>query len=591
MKERDIDELLRCEIERQLPLFETGADQQTLRAALHGLRGSISMAGYSEISLVLAQLGRRLLQGESEARLEATALLRETASRLDRGLPALATNWPTPPPGLRPSRVQDTLEQEYLEALGTRLFELDAALALKGSTQSALAQAFRSVHAMKSAASSVGDDAFAWYCHGLEGLLKPALDSESASSEAMAELVHHRAICKTWLEDPAAALDELRARGQRPSLPLRQAMDPLHSATSSTGERRPSGVSSKASDPTPGRSGVQITSTAELFDRVSRGLVYVLANTDRLASITIRGNQFGIETSAMEALELALLQLVRNAVAHGIEPPDERRRVGKNPTGQITLHAERRGDVLRLQVQDDGHGIDVDDLRRLLSESGLLSTAAAASYTLEELLPFLFVPGLSTRSEADLLGGRGLGLDIAREAVVGIGGTIRLESRPGLGLTATVELLSPGKKPSGEPRVVRSATRHVGGIRELAAWAGLIVDPAGELARSDAYLLVAETAEAEMAGFASARVTGDVIELFDLATHPAWRRRGVARALLHELGAIARENGLREIYVEVRESNLGAIGLYDKLGFERIRQRARYYKNPIEDALCLRLVL
>ncbi len=576
----DIDELLQHEIERQLPRFERGADQQTLRAALHGLRGSISMAGYSDISLVLAQLGRRLLDGDANARREAAELLRATVSRLKRGLPAVHTSWPAPPPGLRASAVSPALKAEYLAGLRGHLGEIDAALGLGGGEKAALAQVYRGVHSMKSSASSVGDDAFAWYCHGLEGFIKPALDSERNAREVLPKLGQHRAICATWLLDPTAALEALRVLSEHPpsaayveapSAANREAFPPQ-------GVRKASPSTSRAT-----------TTSAELFERVSRGLSYVLANTDRVASITTRGNQVIVPSSALDALELALLQLVLNSLAHGLESPDERRQANKNQTGQITLTAEQQGEAIRFVVEDDGRGVDPAELRELLVARGVLDAARAASKTPDELLAFLFLPGLSTRTEADLLGGRGMGLDVAREAVQNVGGTLRLTRGTQAGLVATIEVPGPAGS-TGEPSLSRARPEHGSEVRRLARLAGLFVDPEAELAREDAYLLVAETSSG-LVGFVSARLAGDVVELSDLVTHPAWRRRGVAQRLVLELASHARESGVREIHLEVRESNLGAIALYDKLGFERIRRRERYYKNPVEDALCLMLAL
>jgi ribosomal-protein-alanine N-acetyltransferase len=184
-----------------------------------------------------------------------------------------------------------------------------------------------------------------------------------------------------------------------------------------------------------------------------------------------------------------------------------------------------------------------------------------------------------------------MGLDIARDAVANVGGTLRLSRGTDAGLVATIELSAPDASSDGELAVAPASAEQASEIHDLAQLAGLFVDPAAELARDDAYVLVAETPDGVLAGFLSARLTGDVVELCDLATHPAWRRRGVARRLVLELAARAGKRGLGEIHLEVRQSNLGAITLYDKLGFERIRRRERYYKNPVEDALCFMLTL
>jgi ribosomal protein S18 acetylase RimI-like enzyme len=88
-------------------------------------------------------------------------------------------------------------------------------------------------------------------------------------------------------------------------------------------------------------------------------------------------------------------------------------------------------------------------------------------------------------------------------------------------------------------------------------------------------------------GFLSARSAGDQVELLDVATEPAFRRQGVAQALVRSLAERAARVGSSSIHLEVRESNLGAIALYAKLGFETMRQRVGYYQDPPENALCM----
>jgi two-component system chemotaxis sensor kinase CheA len=136
-----------------------------------------------------------------------------------------------------------------------------------------------------------------------------------------------------------------------------------------------------------------------------------------------------------------LLQLARNAVAHGIASPEQRMQAGKPPAGTLLLEAQRIGDWLRFIVQDDGRGVDLAKIREL-AFTGASSGRGGETAQEDEVLSLLFAPGLTTQPGADLLAGRGVGLDLARDAVRRLGGAIRLTNRPGGGLTATVEVPS-----------------------------------------------------------------------------------------------------------------------------------------------------
>ncbi len=141
-----------------------------------------------------------------------------------------------------------------------------------------------------------------------------------------------------------------------------------------------------------------------------------------------------------EQLVEPCLQLVRNAVAHGIESPAARTALGKPASGTIALSARKIGNRLRITIADDGAGVDVASVRARAADLGLVTPAIAEAADDDTLLSLLFLPGFSTRESSDLLAGRGIGLDITRASVHRMGGAIRLSSRAGEGFTAWVEV-------------------------------------------------------------------------------------------------------------------------------------------------------
>lgn len=177
-----------------------------------------------------------------------------------------------------------------------------------------------------------------------------------------------------------------------------------------------------------------------LFDRIAAAVAAQARREGREVRVQIAGNETPIDRRVAEMLFDPVLQLARNAVSHGVEPPADRVVRGKPPAGTIHLTAEPRGGGLRIRVQDDGVGVDVVDLRRRAVAQGTISAEMAHAADDQTLLALLFVPGFTTREGADLLAGRGVGLDLTLEAVRRLGGTIRLVSRLGVGMTATLDV-------------------------------------------------------------------------------------------------------------------------------------------------------
>ncbi len=149
------------------------------------------------------------------------------------------------------------------------------------------------------------------------------------------------------------------------------------------------------------------------------------------AELVTEGGEVELDRTVLSALPEPLGHLIRNAVDHGIEPPDDRESLGKPRTGTVTLTAEQSGGWVDVTIQDDGGGLDLDALRRKASEQGLDPDLG------EDLI---FAPGLSTAGSITHTSGRGVGMDVVRAQVAALGGTVRVNSEPGRGTTFTLRL-------------------------------------------------------------------------------------------------------------------------------------------------------
>jgi len=173
------------------------------------------------------------------------------------------------------------------------------------------------------------------------------------------------------------------------------------------------------------------------FPRLVRDLARSL---ERQVRFEVRGEQTGVDRDILDKLEAPLSHLIRNAIDHGIEPPDERIAAGKPPFGTIVLEARHRAGMLQILISDDGRGIDVERLRARAIERDLVPRHVGERLTESEVLEFMFLPGFSTRERVTEISGRGVGLDVVQSMVKAVGGGVRVSSQPGRQTVFTLQL-------------------------------------------------------------------------------------------------------------------------------------------------------
>jgi two-component system sensor histidine kinase and response regulator WspE len=175
----------------------------------------------------------------------------------------------------------------------------------------------------------------------------------------------------------------------------------------------------------------------QAFPRMVRDLARMLRKQVRF---DITGEDTEIDRNILERLEAPLSHLLRNAVDHGIESPEERLAAGKPPEAVVSLEAQHNAGRLQVVVRDDGRGIDLERLRAAVIERKLSNAETAAKLTEAELLEFLFLPGFSLKEGVTDISGRGVGLDVVQTVLKQIRGTARIVSLPGQGTRFHLEL-------------------------------------------------------------------------------------------------------------------------------------------------------
>ncbi|MBA2689810.1 MAG: chemotaxis protein CheA [Burkholderiales bacterium] len=183
---------------------------------------------------------------------------------------------------------------------------------------------------------------------------------------------------------------------------------------------------------------IRMLPVSHAFGRFGRLVRDVSQHLGKLVQLEISGEHSELDKMVIEKLVDPLTHLVRNALDHGIEPPEARRSAGKPETATLKLHAEHRGGHIEILVSDDGRGIDLARVEEKAREMGLLGEAEVINP--ERLRECIFEPGFSTAAEVNDLSGRGVGLDVVRKNILALSGTIKVESSPGLGTAFLIRL-------------------------------------------------------------------------------------------------------------------------------------------------------
>jgi two-component system chemotaxis sensor kinase CheA len=173
------------------------------------------------------------------------------------------------------------------------------------------------------------------------------------------------------------------------------------------------------------------------LERAARDAAHSLGKQVRFAAA---GGNIRLDAHVLSGLRDALLHVVRNCVAHGIELPEGRRAAGKDPTGTIALAIERRENDAVFTCRDDGRGIDVESIKRTAVQRGVLSPSAASALDLDGAIRLILRGGFTTKNSIDEISGRGIGLDVAHEAAERLKGKLDLRSVPGKGTTIEIRV-------------------------------------------------------------------------------------------------------------------------------------------------------
>jgi two-component system chemotaxis sensor kinase CheA len=182
---------------------------------------------------------------------------------------------------------------------------------------------------------------------------------------------------------------------------------------------------------------VPLATTFRLFSRAVRDLAQA---EDKRVRLETEGEEVRADKQVLEELKSPLMHVVRNAVGHGIEPPEERRRAGKDPVGCVRIGARRTAESILVEVEDDGRGIDPEGIREEALRRGLVAEEELEAMGPDEVLSILFDAGFTTRETVSEISGRGIGLETVARSVEQLGGSVDLTSTPRQGTRVRLEV-------------------------------------------------------------------------------------------------------------------------------------------------------
>ena len=185
---------------------------------------------------------------------------------------------------------------------------------------------------------------------------------------------------------------------------------------------------------------IRMVRVERVFSKFTRMVRDLARKLGKKVEFIMEGLDTELDRTVLDEISDPLVHLVRNAVDHGIESPEERRAAGKSETGRIRLAAWREKNNIIIELEDDGRGLDVEKIKQKAIERGLITPAEAETMSEDEIKMLIFAPGFSTKDKATEISGRGVGMDVVKTTVERLGGSVRISSKKGEGTRIRIHL-------------------------------------------------------------------------------------------------------------------------------------------------------
>lgn len=335
----------------------------------------------------------------------------------------------------------DFLQEIFLEEMWKHIEKMDNFIEEKAKEEGFVVSReevdslFRTMHGIKGSASMMGYPAISETAHSAEDLFSYLREEESPASSDLQTILQLLRMVSGYLKRELRRMetdDDVTDFGWAVVRRIKNFLAHVDS------ENEPEGPSYQIAYTRKGKQRIPYTNFSALIPQMQRLSNVMGRALEKEFTVKISGAEIEVPRDIYDKVSMAVLQMMKNSMDHGIEKMAVREQMGKTPMGGISMEIQKAPQRVYVIFRDDGQGLDKENILKTAKEKGLLKKDEDA-YEDSEIFAFLLRPGFTTKSSATMFSGRGVGLDVVNAAISSLGGTIRIESRAYMGTTFFME--------------------------------------------------------------------------------------------------------------------------------------------------------
>lgn len=335
----------------------------------------------------------------------------------------------------------DFLQELFLEETWKNVDKIDGFIESKANleeikvAQEEVNSLFRTMHSIKGSASMMGYPVISETAHAAEDLFSYLREETAPAQKDLQTILQLLRMVSGFLKRELRRLetdDEVTDFGWAVVRRIKNFLAHVDS------ENEPEGPSYQIAYTRKGKQRIPYTNFEALIPQMERLATVMGRELQKEFVVKVSGADTEVPRDIYDKVSMAVLQMMKNSMDHGLEAVTDRERMGKTPIGEISVEIQKAGQRVFVAFRDDGRGLNRNQILEKAREKGLLKKPEE-DYEDSEIFAFLLRPGFTTKSSATLFSGRGVGLDVVHAAVASLGGTIRIESREYMGTTFFME--------------------------------------------------------------------------------------------------------------------------------------------------------